>query len=85
MNQSEKNQQEYLKKLGVYIIRLREKQGLKQYELSDLLDIDVRVLRRIEKGKTNIQILFLFKLAEVLNVKANSFIDLPKITESKNN
>ncbi|PQJ81054.1 hypothetical protein BTO18_16535 [Polaribacter porphyrae] len=80
---SKKNQEEYLKKLGIYIVRLREKKGLKQYELSDLLDIDVRVLRRIEKGKTNIQILFLFKLADVLNVKTNSFIDLPKVDDSE--
>ena len=71
-------EKQYLKNLGNHIIKLRKEQGLKQYELSDLLDIDVRVLRRIEKGKTNLQILFLFKLAEALNVEPTSFIDFGK-------
>lgn len=69
-------EKQYLKNLGNHIIKLRKEQGLKQYELSDLLDIDVRVLRRIEKGKTNLQILFLFKLAEALNVEPTSFVDI---------
>ncbi|NVK52502.1 MAG: helix-turn-helix transcriptional regulator [Flavobacteriaceae bacterium] len=78
MDLSKKEQEKYLKELGSYIVKLREKRDLKQYELSDLLDIDVRVLRRIEKGETNIQVLFLFKLAEVLDVSPTSFISLKK-------
>lgn len=76
MNVSKEEQEKYLKELGSYIIKLREEKGLKQYELSDLLDIDVRVLRRIEKGETNIQILFLFKLADALGVDPTLFINL---------
>ncbi len=73
-----KEQKEYLKKLGLYIVKLREQNNIKQYELSDALDIDVRVIRRIEKGETNIQIISLFKLASILNVPASSFVDLPE-------
>lgn len=69
-----KKEQEYLTKLGEFIVKIRKERGLKQYELSDQLDIDVRVLRRIEKGKTNVQVLFLFKLAEILDIPTESLI-----------
>lgn len=81
MNSFNQEEEKYLKKLGDYIVELREKIGLKQYELSDILDIDVRVLRRIEKGKTNIQILFLLKLAKALQVEPITFIELSLLEE----
>ncbi len=77
MGVSKKEQQEYLKQLGLYIVSLRLQKGIKQYVLADALDIDVHVMRRIEKGEMNIQILFLFKLASELGVSADSFINLP--------
>lgn len=67
-------EQDKLSRLGKYIVELRKERNLKQYELSDLLDIDVRVIRRIEKGKMNFQIHLLFRLAEVLNVSPESLI-----------
>lgn len=78
MVQSKEEQQEFLRQLGEYIVLLRKQQQLKQIDLADLLDMDVRVLRRIEKGETNIQILFLFELARVLKVEPESFITLSK-------
>jgi transcriptional regulator with XRE-family HTH domain len=72
-------QKEYLEKLGTYVVRLRQEQSLKQYELADTLDIDVRVMRRIEKGKMNIQILFLFKLAQALKVAPKELIELSDV------
>ncbi len=73
---NKEKQREYLKELGNYIIRLRLEQSMKQYELADALDIDVRVMRRIEKGEMNIQVLSLFKLADALNVSPSSLIEL---------
>jgi transcriptional regulator with XRE-family HTH domain len=35
-------------------------------------------MRRIEKGEMNIQILFLFKLAEVLQIPTTYLIELPE-------
>ncbi|MEM6719227.1 MAG: helix-turn-helix transcriptional regulator [Bacteroidota bacterium] len=78
MIQSKEGQEEFLKQLGDYIVLLRKQQQLKQIDLADLLDMDVRVLRRIEKGETNIQILLVFQLAKVLNVEPESFIKLSK-------
>jgi len=76
MVQSKEEQQEFLRKLGEYIVLLRKQQQLKQIDLADLLDMDVRVLRRIEKGETNIQILLVFQLAKILKVKPENFISL---------
>jgi transcriptional regulator with XRE-family HTH domain len=76
-----KEEKKYLIKLGNLIVKLREKRGLKQYELSDLLDIDVRVLRRIEKGETNIHLVVFLKFVKALDVDPSYFFDLP--TESK--
>ncbi len=78
MIQSKEEQQNFLRQLGEYIVLLRKQQQLKQIDLADLLDMDVRVLRRIEKGETNIQILLVFQLAKVLNVQPESFITLSK-------
>ena len=73
---TEQEQKEYLKKLGKFVVELRQKKGMKQYELADALDIDVRVMRRIEKGEMNFQILFLFELAFVLDIDASSLIKI---------
>ena len=70
---------EYLKKLGAYVVSLRQKQSIKQYELADMLDIDVRVMRRIEKGEMNIQILFLYELANALKVLPKELIEIPNL------
>lgn len=75
MVQSKEEQQKFLRQLGEYIVLLRKQQQLKQIDLADLLDMDVRVLRRIEKGETNIQILFLLKLAYTLKVDPVNFIN----------
>jgi transcriptional regulator with XRE-family HTH domain len=76
MVQSQGQQEQFLLQLGAFIVTLRKQRGMKQVDLADALDVDVRVLRRIEKGETNIQILSVFKLAEVLKVKPESFITL---------
>lgn len=76
MVQSQGEQEQFLQKLGAFIVMLRKQRNMKQIDLADALDVDVRVLRRIEKGETNIQILSVFKLAEALKVKPESFITL---------
>ena len=72
---TEQEQKKYLKKLGELVVELRQKKGMKQYQLADALDIDVRVMRRIEKGEMNIQVLFLFELASVLEVNVCCLVE----------
>ncbi len=71
-----KDEQAYLKRLGAYVVMLREESSMKQYELADLLDVDVRVVRRLEKGETNPQIVSLLRFAVALNVKPEEFLYL---------
>lgn len=79
MGLTSKEKEQFLKRFGAYVVKLRKEKGLKQIDLASALDIDVRVLRRIEKGETNVQILFLFELADVLGVKVIDFISSNKI------
>ncbi|MEN3324320.1 helix-turn-helix transcriptional regulator [Mariniflexile soesokkakense] len=61
-------EKKYLKKLGNRIIAIREEKGIKQKELSDLLDIDDGSLRRIESGRTNPTTTTLLSVSKALNV-----------------
>jgi len=62
-------EKKYLKKLGNRIVSIREEKGIKQKELSDLLDIDDGSLRRIESGRTNPTTTTLLSLSKALNIK----------------
>ncbi len=61
-------EKKYLKKLGNRIVAIREEKGIKQKELSDLLDIDDGSLRRIESGRTNPTTTTLLSVSKALNV-----------------
>lgn len=63
-----KEEHTFIKQLGTNIVRLREEKGIKQKELSDLLDMDDGSLRRIESGRTNPTTTTLLSLAKALNV-----------------
>lgn len=63
-----KEEKSYIKKLGKRIVTIREEKGIKQKELSDLLDIDDGSLRRIESGRTNPTTTTLLSLSKALNV-----------------
>lgn len=64
-----------IKKWGVHIVELRKEKGLKQKELSDILDIDDGSLRRIESGRTNPTTATLIKIANALNVTITKLFD----------
>ncbi len=63
-----KEEKSYIKKLGKRIVAIREEKGIKQKELSDLLDMDDGSLRRIESGRTNPTTTTLLSLSKALNV-----------------
>ncbi|MCG6189112.1 helix-turn-helix domain-containing protein [Maribellus maritimus] len=68
--------EDFLKKIGKNIVRLREKKGLRQIDLAIELDIDDSSLRRIESGRTNPTILTLKKIADVLEVNLSEIVDV---------
>ncbi len=68
-------EKKYVKKLGAKIIALRKEAGIKQKELSDLLDMDDGSLRRIESGRTNPTTTTLLKIADALNIQMKDLFD----------
>ena len=68
--------EEFLKRLGKNIVRLRAKKGLRQIDLANELNIDDSSLRRIESGRTNPTIITLKKIADVLEVNLTEIVDV---------
>ena len=68
--------EDFLKKIGENIVRLRDKRGLRQIDLAIELDIDDSSLRRIESGRTNPTIITLKKIADVLKVNLSELVDV---------
>ena len=71
--------EEFLKRLGENIIRLRDKKGLRQIDLATKLNIDDSSLRRIESGRTNPTIITLRSIADALEVNLSEIVDVKKI------
>lgn len=62
-------------KLGSRVVQLRKEQKIKQIDLAAFANIDERVLRRIESGKTNPTTKTLEKIAQGLGVKVKDLFD----------
>jgi transcriptional regulator with XRE-family HTH domain len=58
---------------GLKLKELRESKGLSQEALANLAEIDRTYLPSIEKGKRNISIIVIEKLANALNVSPSIF------------
>ena len=65
----------YLKLLGGNIVKKRKERGIKQKELSDILDIDDGSLRRIESGRTNPTTMTLYNIASALEIELKDLFD----------
>ena len=68
-----KNDNLFLLKLGIHIVKIRKSKNMKQYELSDLLGMDDGGLRKIESGRTNPTIKTLIRIANALEI---DFVEL---------
>jgi transcriptional regulator with XRE-family HTH domain len=68
-------EQDYLFSLGERIKRIRKEKKLSQTEVAYRCGFDKSNYNTIEKGKRNITILNLLKIAEVLEVNINAFFD----------
>lgn len=63
--------------IGTNIKREREKMGLTQDALSEKINLDVKTLSKIERGKVGISIMTLNQLCEVLCVSSSVILDKP--------
>lgn len=75
MTTREKEEAEYLKKLGKRIKSIRKEKGIKQVDLGYSCDIEKQSMNRIEAGNTNPSILLLRKIAELLGMSLGELLD----------
>lgn len=67
--------EEYLKKLGDNLRKLREERNLTQSALASLLDKDRQSYQRVESGGINPTIWYLNEIAKALNVPVKDILD----------
>ncbi len=67
--------QEFQKKLGAQIAKLRKEKNLSQVEFSDLLDKEKQNINRLESGGTNPSSWLIYEISEVLGVHPNQIFD----------
>ena len=67
--------QEYLKKFGENLKKIREAVGISQRELASLCVVDHSHISKIERGEKNITILTVLELANALEVKPKKLLD----------
>jgi transcriptional regulator with XRE-family HTH domain len=71
----QKNQDEFLKKLGENIVQIRKQNKMSQNDLAYAIGWDKPNLRKVEKGKVNVTVKSLLLLAEGLGVKVQVLLD----------
>jgi len=68
---------EFLKKLGNNVVRIREQAGLNQTELAMRCNKDRQSINRLEKGNINPSAYYLFELAEELKIPLSDLLKFP--------
>ncbi len=61
--------------VGKRVKELRNKLGISQEELADIVELDRTYITSVECGKRNISIVNIEKLAKALNVSLSKFFD----------
>lgn len=73
----------YLNFIGANIHRLRVRKDLTQEALSELAGLDVRFLRRVERGSVNLRFDTIVRLAEALAVEPAVLLRRAKVPTAK--
>ena len=67
---------EFLKKLGKRVVKLRTQKGWSQSELARNCDKDRQSIERLENGKINPSAFYLFEISTGLKVSLNELFEL---------
>ena len=67
--------EEFLKKLGLQIKKLRESKNLSQRQLGYIIDKEQKSINRLENGQTNPSIYFLSEVAKGLEVSLADLVN----------
>lgn len=68
-----------LASIGANVRRERERLGLTQGQVARSAELDLRFLQRVERGQTNLSLLALVAIAEVLEVPPTSLFREAKL------
>ena len=66
---------QYLKRFGENLKKIREAKGISQRALASSCNVDHSHISRIEKGEKNITVLTILELAGALEVKPKKLLD----------
>ncbi|MCZ2129276.1 MAG: helix-turn-helix domain-containing protein [Bacteroidia bacterium] len=69
------DKEDFLKKLGQNIVKVRKSKSLSQTGLAHLCNKDPQSLERVENGKVNPTAYYLKTLADALNVNVKDFFE----------
>lgn len=67
--------EEFLKKLGKHIIKIRTQKGWSQSELARNFDKERQSIERLENGKINPSAYYLLQVADGLDISLNELLD----------
>jgi len=65
-----------LKKLGKKIKNIRESEKMTQQTLSDLCEVDIRTIQRMEKGEFGSGLHILFAIADAFKISASDLLNI---------
>ena len=72
------SEEKILQRFGLHVKVLRTKLDLSQEKLASLCDLDRTYISGIERGKRNISLLNIIKLASSLKVSSSELMDFQK-------
>ena len=69
------HKKKYLKIIGERVAQFRKQKGISQSQLSDIVELDVMTISRIERGLINISIVNSYKLSKALDITQKELFD----------
>ncbi len=72
-----------LESIAANVRRLRTRRGLTQEKLAEVSDLDLRLVQRVERARTNMKIAALVALARALGVRPAEFLRPGRLPEVK--
>lgn len=69
------SEQEFLKKLGAKIAKLRKERGFSQLDICAEIEMEKSNLSSIENGRQNVTSLYLYKIAQAIGVEVKDFFE----------
>jgi transcriptional regulator with XRE-family HTH domain len=70
-----KSKDTLLEDIGIRIKSLRKANGMTQLDIASKSDIDVRLIQRLEAGKTDVQISTVYRVIEGFGMSLSQFFD----------